>query len=124
MLLDSDAEDFFTLHEVCVFRFIRLQQMCTEDPVFCGKTVEHVNRPGLQPDVTVLIVSRGTGVKVANQISKETDVTCALRDSREMVARNVPLVSKEINVKIVQRDSKEINVISASSGYYGYACSK
>ena len=40
-------------------------------------------------------------------------MTCALRGSREMVARNVHLVSREINVKIVQRDSKEKNVIPA-----------
>ena len=45
-----------------------------------------VNQPGRPPDVTVHLVF------------KETGMTHALRGSREMVARNVPLVFKEMNV--------------------------
>ena len=45
-----------------------------------------VNRPEHLPDVTVHLVF------------KETVVMCALRSSREMVVRNVPLVSKVKNV--------------------------
>ena len=43
------------------------------------------NLCGPPPDVTVLIVT------------KETDVIDVLKCSREMVVRNVPLVTKEMN---------------------------
>ena len=58
-----------------------------------------VNKLGHPPDVTVLI------------FTKETDVRDAQRDSREMVARNVLLVSREPSVKNVQRTTTEIIVV-------------
>ena len=51
----------------------------------------HVNKPGHPPDVNVPTVT------------KETDVNCAQEGSRERVARNVLLVSKESIVKNVCR---------------------
>ena len=81
------------------------------------RTVGPVNRPGHPPDVTALTVSRATRVKVANQISKETNVKNVLRGFREMVAKNVYLVSKVMNVRNVLRGSKEIvanNVLRGS----------
>ena len=54
-----------------------------------------VNKPGHSPDVTVLIVTI------------ETDVTTASKGSREMIARNVPLVSRVMNANSVPGGSKE-----------------
>ena len=48
-----------------------------------------VNKSGHPPDVTALIVT------------KVTDVNNVLRGSREMVAKNVPLASEEINARPV-----------------------
>ena len=59
-----------------------------------------VNKPGHPPDVIALIAT------------KETDVTVVLNVSKEIVARNVPLVSKVTNVNNALRDSKEMNVNS------------
>ena len=59
-----------------------------------------VNKPGHPPDVIALIAT------------KETDVTVVLNASKEIVARNVPLVSKVTNVNNALRDSKEMNVNS------------
>ena len=53
--------------------------------------VPHVNKPGHPPDVTALI------------ITKETDVNSVQDSSRERVARNVLLVSKESIFKNVCR---------------------
>ena len=52
------------------------------------------------PDVTVLIVT------------KETDVIYALKGSRVMIARNVPFVSKEMNVTHVLLVTTVIYVVS------------
>ena len=60
-----------------------------------------VSKPGRPPDVT------------AQTVTKETDVTDALKGSREMTARNAPLVSKVMNVNIALRDSKEMIVENA-----------
>ena len=54
-----------------------------------------VNKFGHPPDVTVLTVF------------KETCVMCALRDSKELVARNAPIISKGMNVKNAPRGSRE-----------------
>ena len=90
------------------------------------RTEQHVNQPGHPPDVTVLTPFKVTGVKVANTISKETNVISALNVSREMAVNNVPLVSKVMNVnnalrssrenvaRIVQMVSKEMSVIPVS----------
>ena len=71
-------------------------------------TTVPVNLPGHPPDVTVLIVSRETGVKVASQISKETNANNAQGGFGEMIARNVLLVSKVMNVNNVLRGFREM----------------
>ena len=58
-------------------------------------TAPPVNKPGHPPDVTALIVTM------------ETDVTTAWKGSREMIARNVPLVSRVMNANSVPGGSKE-----------------
>ena len=68
-----------------------------------------VNKPGHPPGVTVL------------NVSKERDVAPALRGSREIVARNVPLISKVMIVRNVYRTTTGMTaVIIFNCFYYDY----